>query len=95
MERSFVSFEIGNGKNKKVKNQVRRKPRCHEEMEQAQGVKVLEPVEAWGEVADVVYVAALPQVLAGIVFVQTAANGSPITLERLVLSESVPSAGQL
>lgn len=64
-------------------------------MEQAQGVKVLEQVEAWGEVADAAYEAELPQVLAGIAFAQTVVNGSPTRPERLALKENVPSAGPL
>jgi hypothetical protein len=69
--------------------------KCHEETEQAQGVKALEQVGAWGEVAGAAYVAALPQALVGIAFVQTVVNELPTRPEGLALKENIPSAGPL
>lgn len=55
---------------------------CHEETEQAQGVKALEQVEAWGEVV-------------GIAFAKAVVNEFPTRPERLALKENAPSAGPL
>ena len=68
---------------------------CHEETEQAQGVKALEQVEAWGEVVDAAYVAVLPQALVEIAFAQAVVNEFPTRPERLALKENAPSAGPL
>jgi hypothetical protein len=73
----------------------RRSIKCHEETEQAQGVKVLEQVEAWGEVAGAAYEVGLPQALVAIAFAQTVVNESPTRPERLALKENAPSAGPL
>jgi hypothetical protein len=69
--------------------------KCHEETEQAQGVKALEQVEAWSEVVDAAYVAVLPQALVGIASAQAVVNEFPTRPERLALKENAQSAGPL
>jgi len=69
--------------------------KCHEETEQAQEVKALEQVGAWGEVAlDAVCVAALLQALVAIAYVQAAESELPTNSEPLassILAQSVES----
>jgi len=70
--------------------------KCHEETEQAQEVKALEQVGAWGEVAlDAVCVAALLQALVAIAYVQAAESELPTNSEPLASSKNAQSVESL
>jgi hypothetical protein len=77
-----------------LNTEIRRKVKCHEEMEQAQEGKALEQAEGWDEAAvDAAYVAALLRARVETVFAQAVVNDFPTKPEPLALSKNAPSAG--